>query len=73
MEELGLTQEELKEIARACAPIRLGYSTPNYLQEFLALRLAGRPDTSSHIRRLSSDQLQELHRYLRERQSWLQD
>jgi hypothetical protein len=74
MRELGLKVDELEEVARACAPIRLGYSTPTYFQDFLALRVGShRPDVSSRIRQLTPQQVDELRRYLCERQTWLQD
>ena len=74
MRELGLSRDELKEVARACASIRLGYSTPRCFQEFLALRVGNhRPDGSSRIRDLTTQQVDELRRYLCERQAWRQD
>jgi hypothetical protein len=73
MKELGLSRDELEEVTRACASIRLGYSTPSYFQDFLALRVGNhRPDVSSRIRDLNAQQVDELRRYLCERQAWLQ-
>ena len=66
MRKLNLTPGELAEILRACAPIQIDDCTPPYLQDFIALRLADDfPELSAKVRRLSSDEMDELCEYIK--------
>jgi hypothetical protein len=66
MSELELTPEDLALIVWACAPLVIPDPIPDYLQDFLALRLAERaPDTSTRIRLLSRDEMDQLGDFIR--------
>ena len=66
MSELEFTPEDLALIVWACAPVVIPDPTPDYLQDFLALRLAERaPDTSTRIRMLSRDEMEQVGDFIR--------
>jgi hypothetical protein len=70
MDVLGLTIEELRAAAAACAHIRIPEPAPDYLRRFLVARLEGdRPDLAATVAALDDWQFSELCGILRSLQS----
>jgi hypothetical protein len=66
MTALGLTLDELMEVARTCQAIEIENYTPPYLQDFIALRLDGTfPYLSSKVRSFDADQMDALCEYIK--------
>ena len=69
MSALNFSREELSRVVQACAALRLSRCTPSYLQDFLAIRLADHdPDLWDRISRLDAEEMDELCRYILDRQ-----
>lgn len=63
MSSLNFTQDELLEVVCACAAIRVPAYTPDYLQEFIALRLDDTdPELAGQVRQLDPGQMDALRR-----------
>jgi hypothetical protein len=62
VEDLNLTEEEFRAVARACATIRLSGGAPPYLQEFIVRRLgeAGRAGLAAKVAAYGPAQVQAL-------------
>jgi hypothetical protein len=70
MDVLGLTVEELRAAAAACAHIGIPNPAPDFLRLFLIERLEGsRPELAATVAALDGWQFHELFRILRCRQS----
>ena len=68
MNDWELTPHDLQQIAWACAALSLPDPLPEYMQDFIALRLDERaPETAVKVRRLSREQMNTLGDYLRGR------
>jgi hypothetical protein len=65
MRALGLTLEELVDILWTCDCIAFDSSTPPYLQEFIAMKLAdSRPELSTRVRGFDGEQMDRLCAYI---------
>ena len=65
-----LTPEETLRCVQACAALRLPARRGGYFREYLAARLESQwPDLAAKIRQLSDEDLAQLYRYVRSRQS----
>jgi hypothetical protein len=65
---LPFTQQELHQTLLACAAVNLGWCSPCYLQDFLALRLRAEcPGLADKVRGLSLPEAEALHEYARTR------
>jgi hypothetical protein len=67
-----LNPDELSQVVRACAVIRIPTRTPDYLQEFIAQCLEdGHPALAAKVRALDADQMHALGEYIRSAQGLL--
>jgi hypothetical protein len=66
VDELELTDGEIVRVARVCAWVRMTAAFLPYLREFVAHRLAGDPELSGRIVRLSDRQVYRLWEYIKE-------
>ena len=63
---LGLSLDELLEVARTCSEIVIGACTPSYLQDFIATRLADAfPELSTRVRQFDAPQMDALCEYIK--------
>jgi hypothetical protein len=70
MDVLGLSVEELRAAAAACAHIRIPDPAPDYLRQFLTDRLGqGHPALADKVAALGDWRFHELSLILRSRQS----
>lgn len=61
MTEYGFSHDELHQAVRACAPARLDYRNPSFVQGFLALQLADRhPELSAKVQALPASAMAAL-------------
>jgi hypothetical protein len=66
VDALGLSVREIHEAVRACAHIRVPDTVPDYLQEFLVIRLRARdPAAAAKVANLSPSRCAELFRLIR--------
>jgi hypothetical protein len=70
VDELGLTEEDFGRVLAACRLLRLGDRTPDYLQEFLALRLeeASCAGLAARVRAFDGGQMDTLAARIRREQ-----
>jgi hypothetical protein len=60
VDELDLTEEEVRRVVAACRSLRIGTPAPEYLKEFLARRLEEAPDQAlaARVRQFSDGQME---------------
>ena len=70
MDELDLTEEEVRRVVAACQSLRIGAPAPEYLKEFLARRLEADSDEAlaARVRQFSDGQMEALWEQVRHRQ-----
>jgi hypothetical protein len=71
---MGLSVDDVREVVRACAHVRVPERPPPYFQQFLVLRLQDdHPSLAETIARLTPEQCATLFRAVREFQAAAQD
>ena len=70
MDDLDLTEEDLRRVVAACQHLRVGTPAPGYLQEFLARRLeeASSEALAAWVRQFGGGQMEAVWDQVRERQ-----
>jgi hypothetical protein len=70
VDELDLTEEEVRRIVAACQSLRIGTAAPGYLKEFLARRLeeASGAALAARVRQFSGEQMEAVWEQARRRQ-----
>jgi hypothetical protein len=70
VDELDLSEDDLRRVLAACQPLRVGTPAPAYLKEFVARRLeeASAAALAARVRQFSDGQMEAVWEEVRRRQ-----